>query len=197
MKKQVYLMRHGQTVFNERGKLQGWCDAPLTDLGIYQAKMAKKYFEAQKITFDAAYCSTSERASDTLELISDQNYTRLKGLREWSFGLYEGENHQLCPTQPFEDFFVPYGGESEQEVRQRMSETMSKLMSTCEGEHVLIVSHGVASTQFTKAWQHLSQVPPLPGIKNCSVLTFEYDTEDQTFTLLTYHPHDFSDYQSK
>ena len=37
MKKTLYLMRHGQTLFNVRRKVQGWCDAPLTKLGIGQA----------------------------------------------------------------------------------------------------------------------------------------------------------------
>ncbi|PET75326.1 hypothetical protein CN514_04190 [Bacillus sp. AFS001701] len=30
MKKTFYLMRHGQTLFNKRRKIQGWCDSPLT-----------------------------------------------------------------------------------------------------------------------------------------------------------------------
>lgn len=33
MTKTLYLMRHGQTLFNKRHRIQGWCDAPLTDLG--------------------------------------------------------------------------------------------------------------------------------------------------------------------
>ena len=41
MKKILYLMRHGQTLFNLQHKIQGWCDAPLTPLGIKQAQMAK------------------------------------------------------------------------------------------------------------------------------------------------------------
>ena len=73
-------MRHGQTLFNVRRKVQGWCDAPLTDLGIEQAKTTGKYFKACNITFDQAYSSTSERACDTLELVTDLPYTRLKGL---------------------------------------------------------------------------------------------------------------------
>lgn len=28
--KTLYLMRHGQTLFNLQHKIQGWCDAPLT-----------------------------------------------------------------------------------------------------------------------------------------------------------------------
>ena len=49
MKKTLYLMRHGQTLFNARKKIQGWCDAPLTELGIKQAKIAGKYFKDNNI----------------------------------------------------------------------------------------------------------------------------------------------------
>lgn len=30
MVKKLYLMRHGQTLFNLQNKIQGWCDSPLT-----------------------------------------------------------------------------------------------------------------------------------------------------------------------
>ena len=44
MKKTFYLMRHGQTLFNLRRKIQGACDSPLTELGIKQARTAGEYF---------------------------------------------------------------------------------------------------------------------------------------------------------
>lgn len=44
MKKTLYLMRHGQTLFNKRKKIQGACDSPLTEEGINQAKLAREYF---------------------------------------------------------------------------------------------------------------------------------------------------------
>ena len=50
MKKTLYLMRHGQTLFNMQHKIQGWCDAPLTQLGIEQAKIAGKYFLKNEIS---------------------------------------------------------------------------------------------------------------------------------------------------
>ena len=65
MKKTLYLMRHGQTLFNLQHKIQGWCDSPLTELGIKQAKVAGKWFKDHDITFDHAYSSTSERCCDT------------------------------------------------------------------------------------------------------------------------------------
>ena len=37
MVKTLYLMRHGQTVFNLKGKIQGASDSPLTALGVQQA----------------------------------------------------------------------------------------------------------------------------------------------------------------
>ena len=45
-KKTLYIMRHGQTLFNLQHKIQGWCDAPLTPLGITQAQVAKEYIDS-------------------------------------------------------------------------------------------------------------------------------------------------------
>lgn len=49
--KDLYLMRHGQTFFNQEGLVQGVCDSPLTDLGIEQAKQARAFFEKNGIEF--------------------------------------------------------------------------------------------------------------------------------------------------
>lgn len=97
MKKTLFFMRHGQTLFNVRKKIQGFCDAPLTELGVKQAQIAGEYFRTNNIVFDKAYSSTSERACDTLELITGMSYKRLKGLKEWNFGTFEGESEDLNP----------------------------------------------------------------------------------------------------
>ena len=65
MSLEIYLVRHGQTQFNETGRIQGWCDSPLTQLGQEQAAQLGKQFAAQHIRFDAAYCSTLQRTIDT------------------------------------------------------------------------------------------------------------------------------------
>lgn len=132
MSKTLYLMRHGQTLFNERKKIQGWSDAPLTALGIKQAQVAGEYFRKAQITLEEAYSSTSERASDTLELVTDNqlSYQRVKGLKEWNFGTFEGESEDLNPPLPYNDFFVTFGGESQAELTQRISKTIFELVST-------------------------------------------------------------------
>ena len=81
--KEFYLMRHGQTRFNVQHRLQGVCDAPLTEVGIEQAKKAGQYLAKQEPIFDHVFTSTSERASDTLEIVTGRtDYERLKGFRD-------------------------------------------------------------------------------------------------------------------
>ena len=119
MKKTLYLMRHGQTLFNVRRKIQGACDSPLTELGIQQAGIASAYFDA--IDLDHAYSSTAERACDTLEIVTNElmPYQRLKGLKEMHFGTFEGESEDLNPKDK-STFFVQYSGESGDQVKERM-----------------------------------------------------------------------------
>lgn len=190
MKKTLYLMRHGQTLFNQRKKVQGWCDSPLTELGVKQAETAGKYFKECNIIFDDAYSSTSERASDTLELVTDMPYTRLKGLKEWNFGTFEGESEDLNPPLPYNDFFVKYGGEDQKELQERVAAACQKIMEE-DNKVVLAVSHGAACRNFMRYWEHTSTIVQQNKIGNCCILKFEY--ENKEFKLVEIINHDFSD----
>lgn len=190
MAKTLYLMRHGQTLFNELNKIQGWCDSPLTTKGVTQGKVAAGYFTTAGITFDQAYTSTSERASDTLELVTSMPYKRVKDLREWHFGIFEGEAEFLNPALPYDDFFVPYGGEGELAFRQRISAALYRIMQEVDvGHNVLVVSHGAACRQFMLNWEHLSAVTQKERLKNCCVLKFTF--ADEQFYLEEIINHDF------
>lgn len=182
MKKTLYLMRHGQTLFNLQHKIQGWCDAPLTPLGIKQAQKAKEYFIENNIQFDHAYSSTSERACDTLEIITNMPYTRCKGLKEWNFGAFEGKDECLNPKLPYGDFFKQFGGEGEFELRERMNQTLTDIMNQEDHESVLAVSHGAACAQFYRQWEQHAKVIKKERFYNCCILKFEY--ENGIFTLV-------------
>ena len=175
-------MRHGQTLFNQMHKIQGACDSPLTDLGINQAKLARAYFNDRQIKLTAAFCSTSERARDTLEIVPNNSlpYTRLKGLKEWNFGRFEGQDEALNPPLPYEDFFKTFGGEGQSEVGLRMEATILDLMATAAGENVLVVSHGAACACFYRQVTGQSQLP-VRGIKNCSIFKYEYKNGKLTY----------------
>ena len=197
MTKTLYLMRHGQTLFNKRHRIQGWCDAPLTDLGVYQAQVAGQYFKNAGITFDAAYSSTSERACDTLEIVTNGSlpYQRVKGLKEWNFGTFEGESEDLNPPLPYEDFFVTYGGETQDQVRDRMAATILQLIQETKGKSVLMVSHGGAMANFARAWEDNWRLDNLGHMTNCGILKFSF--EDDQFYLEEAIGHDFSGWEEK
>ena len=197
MTKSLYLMRHGQTLFNKRHRIQGWCDAPLTDLGVYQAQVAGYYFKNAGITFDAAYSSTSERACDTLEIVTNCSlpYQRVKGLKEWNFGTFEGESEDLNPPLPYKDFFVTYGGESQEQVQARMAATILQLMQETDGQSVLMVSHGAAMANFARAWKKNWRLESLGHMTNCGILKFSF--EDDQFYLEEVINHDFSNWEEK
>lgn len=189
MEKILYLMRHGQTLFNLEYKIQGWCDSPLTELGINQAKIAGRYFTDNNVKLDHCYASTSERACDTLELVTGGKlpYTRLKGIKEWNFGRFEAMDDFLNPPLPYDDFFVKYGGESQDGVSERMAKALSQVMEQEDHHSVLAVSHGGAMACFLRYYKQ-----PLPhGMKNCTILRLKY--KDGQFTLLDYFEPDFSE----
>lgn len=183
MKKTFYLMRHGQTLFNLRRKIQGSCDSPLTELGIKQAETAGQYFK--NIPLDHVYSSTSERCSDTLELVTNNKlpYIRLKGLKEMNFGTFEGESEDLNPKDKvmFGTFFLNYGGESREQVRERMVKTCTEIMDKEDHNIVLAVSHAGACLQFLTQWQDPTEELK-KGFSNCCIFKYEYD--NKTFRLL-------------
>ncbi|KRK99370.1 pgm5 protein [Companilactobacillus futsaii JCM 17355] len=182
-------MRHGQTLFNVLHKNQGVCDSPLTKQGIADAKKVHKYFHQNNIKFDYAYTSTQERAVDTLELVTDQPYQRLKGLKEWNFGLLEGENRRLNP--PFNpkigsvgDGYVQYGGDSADVVQDRMVRTLTKIMIQKNHHRVLVVGHGASTYLFLKNWVPLDELLNHIEMRNCAILKFSFDDETKKFTYL-------------
>lgn len=93
----IYLVRHGKTLFNTTGQVQGWSDSPLTEQGILQATQAGKGLK--DVAFATAFSSDAGRARETAKLILEENkaaikpeIVELKSLREWGYGGFEGRD---------------------------------------------------------------------------------------------------------
>lgn len=188
----LYLMRHGQTRFNLAQKVQGACDSPLTPKGIEQAKIAKQYFSDNNISIDAAFASTQERASDTLELIFDGPYTRLKGLKEWDFGSFEGgpdsQMHLTLPIDIENDTYVfDHGGELPKTVQTRMQTAFHDILAQGH-ETVLAVSHGAAC--MLSLYDQIEACGFQQPFGNCSIFKINYCNGE--FSIVERIDHDFS-----
>lgn len=68
---EIYLIRHGETMFNQLNKVQGWADSPLTVKGINDLRVTAS--NLSQIHFDRMYSSDLKRAIDTVHLIKDYN----------------------------------------------------------------------------------------------------------------------------
>lgn len=182
MTKTFYLMRHGETLFNVRRKIQGWCDSPLTENGIRQAQETAKFFD--EVELDHLYSSSAERACDTAEIVTRNRmpYTRLKGLKEMNFGVFESESEDLHPEYSTRDsHYVQFGGESRRQVRERVVEACTNIMEQDDHHCVLAVSHSGACKQFLSHW-HDPEEMLKNGVPNCCV--FQYQYENRVFKLV-------------
>ena len=94
MKKQLtfYFIRHGKTVWNTEGLMQGHGDSPLTEEGVIGAK--KTGVALNHIPFVAAYSSVLKRTIATASHIIGERDIPLfhhQGLNEQYFGSWEGK----------------------------------------------------------------------------------------------------------
>lgn len=90
----MYLVRHGKTIYNQTGRVQGWKDSPLTEDGLEVARRCG--LGLGDIPFDVAYSSDLERAAQTAKIILAENDKEAiplhldADLREISFGHFDG-----------------------------------------------------------------------------------------------------------
>jgi probable phosphoglycerate mutase len=188
MTRSLYLMRHGQTVFNTKKRVQGWVDSPLTELGIEQAREAGRIMRERGLEFDHFLSSTSERASETLETVMVElygevrPYERLKGLKESYFGRYENAPAALVDPAiaKDEDFFVPFDAEPYDQVRDRMTDALAYVMSRDGYESVLAVAHRRCSRAFLQGV--IGGDDPEADLPNCCVARIDFD-KDTGFTF--------------
>ena len=164
----IYLVRHGQTVFNAEGRLQGHVDSPLTELGRAQAAMAGTAL--RRLTDGGTgwriISSPLGRARDTAEAIRAalglagvQTDERLIELSwgEWDGGLRADlrARHPDAFGESGWAFTAPIG-ESYEAARARMADWLASLPP--EGERrVIAVSHGVAGRMLRGAYAGLSK----------------------------------------
>ena len=155
----IYVIRHGETGANEEGRLQGWLDEPLNDLGI---KLAVETGEALKgVKFTAAFSSPLIRARKTAELLlsnsgnSDTKITIDNRLKEIHMGTWEGKyiKGDKCqiPREKIKAFFAnPFQcgtmpeGESADQVCARTQEFFRELIRKDLDSTVLVSTHGFA-----------------------------------------------------
>ena len=93
----VYFVRHGETIWNVENKICGATESALTERGREQARVIgreiKARMDAGELQIDRMLCSPLSRARDTAQEIADILKLPLAvepRLREQNFGIWEG-----------------------------------------------------------------------------------------------------------
>ena len=147
----IYLIRHGETDWNQAGLLQGQTDIALNAQGLEQAREAAE--RLKEVPFEIAFCSPLIRAKRTAEtIIGDRKITLTtdERLRELNFGPWEGVDIRTikdAASQPFTNpgsYIPPEGAESFAQLYKRSGEFVDQVLLPLEGtyETVLVVAHG-------------------------------------------------------
>lgn len=186
----LYLMRHGATDWNTKGRVQGWKDTALSDLGIQQVHRAVLALKDEN--FQAIFSSDLKRAKKSADILSvalDLPIHCSKRLREMNFGKAEGikktdlEAKFSYTYQAFNDIKNPerYAigypeGETIGEVQQRFMKFISKLLEDKKLQSVLIVTHGMLVRIFTEMC-----LKKTIRLDNGSVLKITYDEKTKKF----------------
>ncbi|WP_312241373.1 2,3-diphosphoglycerate-dependent phosphoglycerate mutase GpmB [Pantoea sp.] len=151
---QVYLVRHGETVWNAARRIQGQSDSPLTEKGEQQAHQVGERVKSLGITHVIA--SDLGRTKRTAEIIADAcgcTVTLDARLRELNMGVLERrpidgltaeeEAWRQTLVNGTENGRIP-DGESMAEMAARMHEALNDCLNLPAGSRPLLVSHGMA-----------------------------------------------------
>lgn len=155
----IYLLRHGETVWNTERRLQGQCDSPLTPKGIGQARDLGRLLVSQ--IEDPGACrlvsSPLGRAWQSAVLVADefgvapQKIEMESRLVELAYGTWEGltigeieQRHASDWQRRLADRWnvAAPGGESYAEMEERVAAWLSE---TAEADMTVVVCHGVTS----------------------------------------------------
>lgn len=149
----LYLVRHGETMWNREGRYQGHRDVPLSEAGREQARRLAERLRG--VRFDRAYSSDLVRCMETARILlaaRDLEATPDPRLREMSYGRWEGLTlEEVSRRHPEEAAAYRRDGvgtriaegESLQDVAARVKQFSDELLKD-SGLRVLVVTHGGA-----------------------------------------------------
>ncbi|MFZ5642295.1 MAG: alpha-ribazole phosphatase [Bacillota bacterium] len=148
----LYLIRHGETVWNSEMKLQGHADIPLSERGIEQARALAGRLASRPMS--AIYCSDLGRAVETAREIAASRGIEVipdRALRELNFGEWEGLTFKQIKDK-YGDMAMKWwsaplsmripGGECLNDLVARVIPAVRAIVERHAGEHVAVVCHG-------------------------------------------------------
>ena len=177
----IHIVRHGRTEWNDWGKIQGQEDIPLNIHGQKQAQQLSKFFENNPI--ECIYTSPLSRASETAKIINKVTNVEIKAdirLMERDFGEVSGSS--LADYLANNNIENITGVETLESIQTRVMASFQTMILATTTDF-LIVSHGVAIEQLI---QQLGLPFDLTTQTQGIVFTIVVDAENKILELKKY-----------
>lgn len=156
----LYLFRHAAVEDAYRGRYNGHIDLSASVEGLDQAKQHFK--ELQTVQFDAVYCSTLQRAKQTLDVFGLQQEIFFSDLiREKSWGRHEGKSYDEVVAmegksyENFRQWIELLDGESYESFIQKIGQFLTEL-EVLNRENILVVTHAGVIYTLIHLIKHIS-----------------------------------------
>ncbi len=183
----LFLVRHGQSDGNAKGRFGGHSPTPLSVLGEQQAELTAKALAKEKI--QVIYSSDLYRAVQTAEPLArilDLPIITTSAFRERKVGVLEGKTFDESKAEHPQDYYalvnrnihhVITGGESYRQLLKRATAELHEVLRTHQGENVVIFSHTGAICYLTLyligAINRYTKTTPWLITSNCGINRFE------------------------
>lgn len=177
----LLIVRHAKTAWNKSGKIQGRSDVPLAPESEEEARAAGRELASERI--DAVFASPLARAVRTAELLVEGRGIAVQTdarLTERDFGACEGKTYDELGLADHTRLFYALEGvagvEPSAAVFARVRAFVDCLLKDCDGQTVLVVSHGVCISYLAYALTHESwdeKEYEMKYIKNLTVARYE------------------------
>ena len=194
----IVFVRHGESIANKNGIIQGHSDYSLSELGLEQSGKTADTL-AKDYKFDAIYSSDLIRAKETVEIIIEKiNITKInfdERLREINLGIFEGRNTKELTKEEKEyldSCWIEHtkrlpNGENVEEMISRVKSAFIEITQTYdEDSTILVVAHGGTLFHIIKSTLNLYP-EDAEWFKNCSINELSRKSGDSTWVLTKYN----------
>lgn len=190
----IYLYRHGQTLYNTKGIVQGrGVDSSLNEKGFQQADDFYQFYK--DIPFDLLITSTLKRTIQTAKPFENDGISveRLNDLEEIDWGIYEGKPADEQMHSAYLGLLKAWsdgnyddcmeGGDSARQMGERLNRVV-EYIKTLKHKNILICTHGGCMAYLMTILQQLP-LSDMPKFKhqNTGLCLFEYNGIEFTLKI--------------
>lgn len=178
----LYIVRHGESVANEQGRIAGFTDVALSEKWKLQAHALREYLHEEDYTFDTVFSSPLQRSYNTIsDYCTDKDIEIICDDKLKELNLWPKENQliaELKSEEYLEDAFYysdDWKIETYEQVTQRVREFLEEYVFPAKWKKILVSCHAGVTRAFVAALNELTREVPRLFVPNASITHYKID----------------------